>query len=91
MPMTRGKKRTAKGAYGKVRFERESARATSARKKKETMRKVATRGRYSFRKVHRRTPERKEREDKRARNQNGWGETVNKGERGHKRDSKYII
>lgn len=51
MPMTRGKKRTAKGAYGKVRFERESARATSARKKKETMRKVATRGRHSFRKV----------------------------------------
>ena len=40
-------------------------------KKKETVRKVATRGRYSFRKVHRRTPERKEREDKRARNQNG--------------------
>jgi len=49
-------KKKKKMKDGKVHFE--SARATSARKKKEAMRKVATRGRYSFRKVHCRTRKR---------------------------------
>lgn len=87
----RGKERR-RARTAKFTLERESAGATSARKKKKKKRKPRekschTRGRYTFRKVHRRgaprSVERREREaGKRARNQNGWGVTVNKGERG---------
>lgn len=63
--------------------------------KKKAMRKVATRGRCSFRKVHRRGLERKKRKVS-GREIKMDEEAVNKGERGHvarkrKRDSKYVI
>lgn len=97
MPMTGGGgrgggKERRRARTAKFTLERESAGATSARKKKKKKRKPRekschTRGRYTFRKVHRRraprSVEKREREaGKRARNQNGWGVTVNKGERG---------
>lgn len=92
MPMTGG----GRNGEGRVRQSslwnanpREQQVQEKKRKKKSKPREKSchTRGRYTFRKVHRRgaprSVERREREaGKRARNQNGWGVTVNKGERG---------